>query len=102
MRIKHYLLMFVFVLIMLGQLAPMTLMREDFHPWYIGYTTVWGMASYFVFSPALLGTVLLGKVIPFVQESLWVAHWVFNVIWLMVLCYLASRVRFNYDQRQST
>ncbi len=87
--------MFGFFLAMLGQLAPMTLMREDFSPWYIEYATVLGMLSYFVFSPALLGTALLGKTGIIEQESTWVGHWIFNVLWLLLLCYFASRIRFS-------
>ena len=77
-------------MIMIGQLAPMTLMREPHHPWYIGYTTVWGMLSFFVFSPAILGTALIGETAILGQEGLSVAHWILNIIWLIFLCYLVS------------
>ena len=92
---RHYLLMFCFVLILLGQLAPMTLMRETWDPWYIEYTTALGMLSFFVFSPALLGTAILGQTALLGQEGLSIAHWVFNIVWLIVLCNLVSRVSFS-------
>ncbi len=95
MSMKHYLVMVGLLVVMLFQLAQMTAMQEDFHPWYISYTTLLVLLSYFVFSPALLGTALLDKTGMVAQESQWVGLWIFNILWLLFLCYLVSRVSFS-------
>ena len=82
MKTYRLIIIGILVLIAIGRVMPMTIFPEPGDPWYLRYTSVWWIASGFIFYPSALFSEAIG--LSFSEN--W--YLVVDAIWLLLLCLL--------------